>query len=329
MGASRGRMRQRIVLALTFTALCILPAAAQPPAQSMFVFRNNFWLNLHQFLRGEIYRRGAKLPPGLDATTLSDADRARWASAIETYVDVSKHDNLFDDWSIKTHRVLASLGDATVVPDGAIDAAVAAALNAAAPIYRARLWPERRADNERWIASTKDVLEGREAAVKSQLAAAYHITWPKEPYLVVPAGEVGNASAFTHTGPAGYAAMIQAGAASPRNVDGAPLELLFHEASHVLAVGGHITEMIDAEGKRQHVMPPMQLWHHMIMVTSGEIAKKVLAASNRPGYRRYDERYNEQIPASEKSAFEAAWLPYLDGKIPFKQALHDLVRDAR
>jgi hypothetical protein len=43
---------------------------------SMFVFQNNFWLNLHQFVRGEVYRRGANRPLGLDPASLSDGDRA-------------------------------------------------------------------------------------------------------------------------------------------------------------------------------------------------------------------------------------------------------------
>ncbi len=321
-------MKHRIVLALTLAALCV-PMAAQPARASRFVFQNSFWLNLHQFLRGEIYRARVKLPPGLDATTLSDVDRGRWASALETYAGVAKHDLVFDDWSINTHTVLASLGDAAVVPDGAIDAAVVSALNAAAPIYRARLWPDRRAGNDRWIASAKVTLNGQEEMMVTALSQAYHLTWPAGPYLAVAVGEIGPASAVTHTGPAGYVALIQAGATSQRNVGDAPLELLFHEASHTLDVGGRITSMIDAEAARQKVTPPDQLWHHMIMVTSGEIAKRTLTRSGRPGYQRYDERYRDLIPDGERSAFERDWLPYLDGRIPFDQALHDLVRDAR
>jgi len=253
----------------------------------------------------------------------------RWNAVVETYADVAKHDLVFDDWSIKVHNALAVLDDTAVVPAGAFDAPVVAALNTAAPIYRARLWTERRAGNDRWIASAKAVLAGREAAAKSAQAAAYHITWPRQPYLVVAVGEIGPNSAVTHSGPPGYVAIVQAGAASPRNVGDAPLELLFHEASHTSAVGGRITAMIDAEAARQNVMPPPQLWHHMIMVTSGTIARTVLANTGRPGYQRYDERYPEQIPAGERSAFDRVWQPYLDGKISFEQALHDLVRDAK
>jgi hypothetical protein len=53
----------------------------------MFIFQNNFWVNLHQFLRGEIYRRGANLPLGIDPMSLSEMDRTAWESAIEVYVD--------------------------------------------------------------------------------------------------------------------------------------------------------------------------------------------------------------------------------------------------
>src|SRR5690349_16325906 len=270
------RMKSRH-LAAVFTLALLSAAPAAQPATSMFVFQNSFWLNLHQFLRGEVYRRREKLTPGLDAASLTDVDRARWIAAVDTYVDAAKHDLVFDEWSIKTHNVLARLGDAVVVPDGALDSTLVVALNAAAPIYRARLWPERRAANDVWIASTKEVLQGREANAKKALADAYHITWPDEPYLVVPVGEIGPNSAVTHSGADGYIAIMRAGAASPRNVPGAALALLCHEASHTAQVGGRITVVIEAEGARQHVTVPKVLWHHMIMVTSGEIAKRELA----------------------------------------------------
>jgi len=318
----------RLSIVFALATLLVIPTAAQPRT-SMFVFRNNFWLNLHQFLRGEVYRRREKLTLGIDPASLSDSERARWTAVIDTYIDVAKHDLVFDDWSTKTHNVLSGFGDATVVPDGVLEGTLVAALNAAAPIYRARLWPERRAANDAWIAVTKGVLEGREAVMKAALEHAYHLTWPSGLYLVTSVGEIGPASAVTHRGPAGYVAHILAGAASPRNVAGAPLELLFHEASHTDRVGVRLSAMIDAEATRQKLMAPRDLWHHLIMVTSGELAKRELARTGRPGYRRYDERYEEQIPSVERAAFDGVWLPYLDGKIPFDQALHDLVRDAR
>ena len=55
----------------------------------MFVFQNNFWVNLHQFLRGEIYRRQVNARLGLDPASLSEADRAAWASALHV-LEVSR-----------------------------------------------------------------------------------------------------------------------------------------------------------------------------------------------------------------------------------------------
>jgi hypothetical protein len=160
------------------------------------------------------------------------------------------------------------------------------------------------------------------------LASVYRITWPREPYLVDAVGEIGPNSAVTHEGPAGFAAHIQAGAASPRNTGDAPLDLLFHEASHTPAVGGRITAMIQQECARQKLAVPPNLWHFMIMFTSGAVARRELADTGRPGYEPYVDRYN-MLPPAERPAFERDWQPYLDGKASFDLALHDLVRDAR
>jgi hypothetical protein len=50
--------------------------ARAQPSQSMFVFQNRFWLNLHQFLRGEAYRRSVKAAPGPDPAN-SQRERSR------------------------------------------------------------------------------------------------------------------------------------------------------------------------------------------------------------------------------------------------------------
>jgi hypothetical protein len=201
-------------------------------------------------------------------------------------------------------------------------------LNAAAPIYRAHTWPARQRDNDAWIARARGLVEEHGAAMSTALAKAYHITWPSEPLLVDAVGEIGPNSAITHDGLPGFAAHTQAGAASPRSTGDAPLELLFHEAGHILSVGGRITAMIDEEAARQKLEAPRDLWHQVMMYTPGVVAKRELANTGHPGYRTYGERY-PAMPAAVREAFERSWQPYLDGKTPFEQALHDLVRDAR
>jgi hypothetical protein len=204
-------------------ALVLANVQAQRARSSMFVFQNNFWLNLHQFLRGEIYRRGVKIPLGIDPTSLNDSDRSAWASAIDVYTNVAKTDLVFDEAARRIANALATTGDLPRLPDGLIDVATTDALNAAAPIYRARLWPARQRDNDVWNASAKVLVDGHETAMATALANAYHITWPGDPFLVDAVGEIGPNSAVTHDGPPGFAAHIQAGAASARNTGDALL----------------------------------------------------------------------------------------------------------
>lgn len=297
----------------------------------MFVFQDNFWLNLHQFLRGEVYRRSVTATPGIDTGLLSEAERSFWNRAIDSYVDISKHDVLFDDLSRKIGNALATAGDVTVLPeslDRIIGTNTRVALNSAAPIYRTRVWPARQRENEAWIASAKALLAQHETTMAATLAGIYRVDWPSDPILVDVVGEVGPNSAITHGGPPGFAAHTQASAGSRRNTGDAPLELLFHEATHTALVEGHIQSMIQEECTRQKLKAPENLWHAVIMFTSGAVARQELAKSGNGEYVPYAYRYNQYTPV-ERSALEKDWQPYLEGKASLEQALHDLVRDVR
>jgi hypothetical protein len=95
----------RALLALAF--LCSTSAPAEE-RKSMFVFQDNFWLNLHQFLRGEVYRRSIKATPGLDIRSLPEVDRDVWNRAIDSYLDVASRNVLFDNLSRKIGNALAT-----------------------------------------------------------------------------------------------------------------------------------------------------------------------------------------------------------------------------
>ena len=320
-------MPKRFLIALLLAGLCA-PVAVAQTGQSMFVYQNNFWLNLHQFLRGEVFRRGANRPLGIDPASLNERDQKAWASAIEVYTSVAKQDQLFDAEARRINNTLALTRDATRMSDGLFNAPTTAALNAAAPIFRVRLWPARQRDNDAWNASAKALTDRHQAAMTAALAKAYGIAWPRESYLVDAVGETGPNSGFTHEPPSGFAAHILASVGSMRNTGDAPLELMFHEASHVAAIGGRITKMIAEECARQNLSVPPDLWHYMIMFTTGEVTRRELERTGSPGYMPYVYRF-DQLPPAVLSAFERHWLPYLDGKTPLQQALHDLVRDAR
>ncbi|HUI76835.1 MAG TPA: hypothetical protein VLY24_02940 [Bryobacteraceae bacterium] len=318
----------RALLALAF--LCSISSPAEE-RKSMYVFQDNFWLNLHQFLRGEAYRRSVRATPGLDTGLLPEADSSAWTRAIDSYLDVAKHDVLFDDLSRKIGNALATVGNAQALPeslDDIIGTNTRVTLNSAAPIYRTRVWPARQRDNEAWIESAKTLLRLHETTMAATLARIYRVDWPSGPILVDVVGEVGPNSAITHGGPPGFAAHTQASAGSRRNTGDAPLELLFHEATHSATVEGHIQNMIQEECARQKLQVPENLWHAMIMFTSGAVARQELTKSGNLEYVPYAYRYGQYTPV-ERSAFERDWQPYLEGKASLEQALHDLVRDAR
>jgi len=316
-------MRLLVVLVVLAHAAIV---EAQPRTVT-FVFQNKFWLNLHQFVRGEAYRRSVKATPGLDPATLNDEDQATWMAAVDAYVDFAKRDVLFDPELRALNNALVAMRDVAQLPEGVVSASTTKTLNAAAPIYRARVWPARQRDNDAWNARAKALVEEHGAAMSGALARAYRVTWPDEPVLVDAVGEIGPNSAITHDGLPGFAAHTQAGAASTRSTGDAPLELLFHEAGHVQAVGGRISAMINEEAARQKLEAPADLWHFVMTYTAGVVAKRELAKAGR-SYQTYGERYPGMMP-SVRAAFDRDWLPYLEGKTPFEQALHDLVRDAR
>ena len=316
---------QRIFLAL---ALAANLGAQEAPPKSMFVFQNNFWLNLHQFLRGEVYRSNAKIAPGLDPASLNESGRAAWAGALAGYQDLARRNLIFDETLRRIANTLATAADTDQLPDGLLEPGIAAALNAAAPIYRARIWPARQRDNELWIASARKLLEQHEAAMAPGIALAYQIPWPSEPILVDAVGECGPASAITHDGPRGFAAHTQAGAASPRNTGDAPLELLLHEAAHADGVEDRIIAMLNAAAAKQKLQAPENLWHAVIMFTSGTLARRELARTGAEPYVPYAYKYNQYTP-KERSALERDWQPYLDGRLSREEALEKLVRDSQ
>jgi hypothetical protein len=324
---SDAQMRTAVFAILVVLGLCA--TARSHAGQSMFVYHNNFWLNLHEFLRGETYRRSAKLPPEIAPSSLTGSERAAWESAIEVYTEVAKRDRVLDEESRRITNALSTTGNATRLREGLLDARVTHALNDATPIYRARLWAARRRGNDDWNEWAKTLTDRHQAAMAAALAKAYGITWPPEPYLVDAVGESGGNPAFTQA-PASsrFAAHIHANVGDFRNTGSAPLELMFLEASHVAAVGGHVARLVEEACERQKLAVPPDLWHFMIMFTTGEVARRELERSGSFGYVPYVYRYN-QLPPAVLSAFEQQWLPYLDGKISFEKALSALVRTAR
>lgn len=323
----REGMRTRIIAAvLAAVSVISLPDHPLRAVETQFRFQDNFWVNLHHFVRAEARRRAFKVPLAMPMSALSEAERASWNAAVDAYADLANLSLIFDDRLIRINNALAGQGEAAALPEGLVEPGALAALNRAAPVYRAHLWPEHRRANEEWIATVRPLVEQHAQALTQALAAAYHVKWSAEPILVDASREAGPVGAYTTGGPKGFAAHTVITPTTNSDLNMA-FEIVFHEASH--SVDDQIMKLVDEEAARQHVKPQQDLWHGIIFYTSGELVKRELHKEKDATYQPYAYRFGvyDRGMQTIRPCLERDWQPYLDGKVDFPHALTKLVAD--
>ena len=152
-----------------------LPGRPLHSAESQLKFQDNFWVNLHHFVRAEARRRAYGQPLVMPAAGLSEAERAGWTAAVDAYVDLAKLSLIFDERLVRINNALADQGEAATLPEGLVESGGLAALNRAAPAYRAHLWSEHRRANEKWINAVRPLVEEHAPALIKALTDAYHV----------------------------------------------------------------------------------------------------------------------------------------------------------
>jgi len=324
-----------LVCALSFTGALLysqgVSSTAATPKSSegaVFTFQSNFWINLHHFLRGESRRRSLGTPLEQPLSVLTMEERGVWERALDAYTGLTKRSLIFDDSLVRIDNTLATSSDAIAIQTQAIDPKIVEALNRAAPVYRAHRWEEDRRDNERWIAANGPLIRQHATELKQAVAKVFQAVPPDAPILVDLARDTGPTLAYTTDGPPGTAGHTVI--APQQNLDpDVALDTIFHEVSHTM--DDQITRLVDSEATRQGVTVSPDLWHALTLYTTGVIVKRELRGplDHRP-YRPDDNRV--RMFASNDwprllAALEKYWKPYLDGSVPLKTALHDLVRE--
>ena len=311
--SSSAGLRVLCVSVVVSSACASAPRAHTPE----LVFRNNFWVNLHHFVRAEARREAYGADPVLAVDGLSDEERADWRAALDAYRGIAQRPLLFDEELVRINVALAEVPDVDSLPDGWVDPELTLALNRAAPIYRVRLWPGFERRNAGWIARTRAAVEPHWPALAAALASAYRTEWPADPILVDVTPETGRAVAYTtQAAPRGFGGLVTI-APLEELAEPALAELLAHEVSHV--VDHVLVDWIVAESARQGVAPPPDLWHALLTQTAGVVSARELGASG-----TFEEDLARDFPAYVP-ALERHWLGYLEGTLPFERALHDLV----
>lgn len=285
-----------------------------------FEFRVSFWNSLHHELHAL-----ARPRPALAAAPIEDmpeSARVGWHQALEVYRPLGRRSLLFDEGVASLSARLSPLSDDAGLPREAIAPALIAALEAAAPAYRASAWPAHQRDARAFINAVSPLLTRYGAVIAPTVAAAYGATWsePVPVDVVRDAGPPGNA--YTTVRPMVH---VTIAATDPRHHGLAALELLFHEASH--GWDATLTDEITSAARAEGRVVRQDLWHAVLFYTAGELTRRALAASDTP-YVPYAvvQGMTSGIYKDVWPAIVDTWTPWLDRRTSRAAALRALVR---
>ena len=194
-------------------------------------------MNLHHALYAAAWARrpqgggpralAGALPAPLEEDGLSAEERKAWGAAIDYYDSrLASKDLLFDDGMDAIKMAIAD-GD---LSRPAIGAELRAMLEAATPVYRRHFWPDHDRANRAWIAATAASLETIAAPAIARLEQVYDTRWFTAPVRVDVVWVGNRQGAYTTLDPTHI--VISSG--DPEHKGWASVEIVFHEASHVL-----------------------------------------------------------------------------------------------
>ncbi len=313
----------------------------------VFEFHSGFWMNLHHFLyqqaRARQTPRASRTNSAVQGSVaLAPEEQKAWNAALDYYTaHLADHNLLFNGDMVNIKNVLADLETCADL-SGRVSSQCASglrpeligALEAAAPVYRARWWAEHDRSNRAWIAVVSPLVRQFGGRVAGELQATYQSPWPADRMRVDAVIYGGPFGAYTTLAPV----YLTISSADPRNQGPAALEVLFHEASHALA--GAVREAIVRECRQRGKPIPRDLWHALLFYTTGEIVKRALqrdlaasgsssgtSGSSPTGYTPYAYRYGLYARgwSEYQRVLERYWQPYLDGRADFDSAIARLV----
>lgn len=359
-------------LFLLLTLALLTPEAARPQQSSsaygplpVFEFHSGFWVNLHHMLYYEAKLRAApptasqkgspvpqiKLKTMKDAPTpLSPAERLAWDNSVAYYTaNYANKDLLFNNDLILLKNQLDDFEDCDELSgtrkkscDAGLPPKLTQTLEAAAPVYRAHLWPDQDRANRRWVARVAPLVEEQGVGISQRLADIYQTKWPKEKIRVDVSAYANLAGAYTTLDPL----RVTISSADARNQGDEAFEVLFHEASHGIAEP--VQSAIIRECHQRDKAIPRDLWHALIFYTTGEVIRPLLTTPDlappetedavKPNINRPPPGRRETYTpyAIREGLYERGWngylqlltrfwQPYLDNKSTFDDSIARMV----
>ena len=295
----------------------------------IFIFyENEFWLNLHHFLyvlgRSENKTRdsaraavsGAPADQQQGMTSLTANEQTVWKEVVHQYAaGLSKKDIVFDDPLPAITIELARARNAKSLAGAGVDAAIAAVLVRAAPIYRKAWWLKHQAANKAWQVEIQALVKQYGTQVLGFITNAYQMQWSAKGYAVHISAYCNWAGAYSVTGH-----LLVLSSLSEANHGTTGLEIVFHEGMH------QWDELMDAlllEQARRIKKPiPDKISHALVFFTAGEAVRRVI-----PGHIPYADKSGvwQRGMTREREALIEIWKPYLDGRGARDEALAELI----
>jgi hypothetical protein len=281
------------------------------------------WVNLHQRLLYESRFDDATPLP------LTPEDTGTWKKAVEAYrAFVGKRSPIFDAELKAMNDALSAIPlrepRARDLPK-TIPPPAAAALAAAMPVYLKEEWRIDDRANRFWIAVAEPLLASAGEELALAHSKAYGVPFPKRVLVDVTswAWEFGS---YT-VGPPDAAHAVIASIV-PGNQGFASLEILMHEASHVIVdpgPGGAIGADIERASAELGVKAPGNLWHAILFYTSSELTRRALAARGVADYHMIVKDMYARGFKGYQQALESHWQAFLDGKLTREEAIKRIV----
>jgi hypothetical protein len=300
-----------------------------------FAFFSDFDTNLNDALiAAGVARKGGK--PELfhsgDAVScfgkLPQSARAAWEGALDYYATIISPADWSDPQQYLVRVQLAGFDEELKDAAARQFVEIAQAFRAAAaPAYEACRWPDQDDKNRRWIEEEKSRLTADEEKVASRLEQLYRIRWDGLPIPVDVVETVNWSGANSILRDAGGGHLL----ISNSYQGPAALEVVFHEASHLLmGRKDPLRQALDSASSAVGFSLPGDLWHVVLFYTTGEAVRRILDDEGKPGYTPMLYGVFERGTWGDyRKALESAWRPYVDGERTLSDAAASLVEALR
>jgi hypothetical protein len=360
------------LMVLALASLPPLGLSAPPQIDSaygplpVFELHSGFWINLHHRLYQEARQQrsavadssgktGQASKPILQVTPgarsmLNTAEQRSWDAAVAYYaVNYADRDLLFSTELVLLKNQLGDFETCDELSglkkkscDAGLPAPLTKILENAAPVYRAHRWPADDRANRAWIARAAPLVREQGVGLSHRLADIYQTQWPSVKIRVDVSAVANGTGAYTTLDPL----RVTIASTDQRNQGAAALEVLFHEASHGIAIP--VEQAIERECRQRDKPIPRDLWHALIFYTTGKVIQPLLESEedasadgvNSGG----DTLQNKASSEARRNASDADriglsqrgwqnyleiltryWQPYLDGRVNFDDAIAHMV----